>query len=339
MMKRVLSLMICLCLVLSMPALAAGFSDVSEDSWYYNNVIRMTDMKGITGYPDGTFRPEGSITNGEFLTMLMKTLTGTESYPSAEGHWALAVLQASYDAGICTETDLTETDLDTPITRAMAAKYTAKAVDKLLKEDKVSTTGLKSLIIDYSAVESSGCEKEILDMYARGIITGDDTGNYRPEANIKRCEAATIVLRAYDKTVRQLPFGIAATVESVFSDKGVIFLDCVGAKYDVKTMKVSAVTANGINLNFRCLNTEASYKDLINASSAIRNAYSGRQMPDAVIKFDWNASEIKSLSPRHLDGEPVIDFVFTIDLELTDGTTLPFTYTVSYCIVRYGGLL
>ena len=341
MIKRSLSLILCLCLALSLgvSALAANFSDVTEDSWYYNNVMRMTEMKAITGYPDGTFNPEGSITNGEFLTMLMRTLTGTESYPTDEGHWALAVLQAAYEAKVCSDADLTEADLDTPITRSMAAKYTANAVDKLLKEDKVSTKGLESLIIDYADVQSSGCEKEILDMYARGIITGDDMGRFNPTSNIKRCEAATIVLRAYDREIRQLPFGMASSMESVYSDKGVIFLSCVGEKYDVKKLTVSAVTANGINLDFRCLNSETSYKELINASSTIRKAYEGKDAPDAVIKFDWKAAYIKSLSTQSIDGQSVIDFAFTIDLELNDGTVLPFTYNVSWCIVSYGGLL
>ena len=34
-----------------------------------------------------------------------------------------------------------------------------------------------------------------------------------------------------------------------------------------------------------------------------------------------------------------IDFAFLLDVTLTDGSVLPFTYEVSYAIMNYGGLL
>ena len=340
-MKKALGtiLILCLCLSLGTAAMAAGFSDVDSGSWYYDNVTRMADMKALSGYPDGTFRPEGTISNGEFITVLMKTLTGTESYPSAEGHWAMGAMKAAVEQGVCAADELAESDLDSPITRAKAAKYTAKAVKKILKEDSVSSTGLDSIIFDWADVEASGCKDEILDMYARGIITGNTDGSFNPNGNIKRCEAATIVLRAYDKTIRQLPFGIAASLESVYADKGVFFLSCVGEKYDVKSLSVKKLTANGVELNIKCLNSAESYKELINASSTIRKAYEGLPAPDAVVKFSWTAADIKKLSDATQDGAAIIDFAFMLDVTLTDGSVLPFTYEVSYAIMNYGGLL
>lgn len=340
-MKKVLisALVICLVLSLGTTAIAAEFSDVAHDSWYCENVTRMADMKAISGYDDGSFRPEGSITNGEFLTVLMKTLTGTESYPAESGHWASSVLNAALEAGVCAVSDLDEADLDTFITRAEAAKYTANAVNKLLEEEKADTWGMEELILDWAEVEASGCADGVLDMYAQGIITGDDLGNFNPNANIKRCEAATIVLRAYDPALRQPPFGLALSVESVHSDHGVFFLDCVGGKYDVESLTVTGLTANGAKLDMECLNSKLTYDKMLSASSKIKKAYEGVPMPDAVVKFDWNAADIKKLSTRSENGEEVIDFVFTLDLKLTDGSTLPFTYLASYCIVSYGGIL
>ena len=101
--KKAFSLLLALCMLLALgaPALAvSSFSDVQSGSWYYECVTRMADMKALTGYGDGSFRPNGSITNGEFLTVLMKTLTGTQSYPAVSGNWASGALQAAYDSGV-----------------------------------------------------------------------------------------------------------------------------------------------------------------------------------------------------------------------------------------------
>ena len=346
--KRALTLLLTLCLILTLgaPALAAAsFSDVREGSWYYDNVMRMAEMKALTGYADGTFRPDGSITNGEFLTVLMKTLTGTESYPAESGHWASGVLQAAYDSGVCTGDELSAGQLDTAITRAQAAKYTANAVKKLLKEGDAYTEGLSALIADFDDVERSGCAEAVLDMYARGIITGDNQGRFNPGSNIRRSEAATIALRAYDPARRQIPFGIAASVESIYADRGVFFLSAVGEKYDVRRVTVTAVSANGIQLDMSCINTASAYQTFISRSTEMRKAYADVPAPDAVVSFQWNAAQAEGRADDYAYSDaagqelPVVDFVFTLDLTLRDGTVLPFTYTASYCVVEYGGLL
>ncbi len=53
---------------------AAGFSDVSTEESYYNEVNTLNIMGIINGYPDGTFGPEKNVTRAEFTAMLMRTL-------------------------------------------------------------------------------------------------------------------------------------------------------------------------------------------------------------------------------------------------------------------------
>ncbi len=45
------------------------FSDVAEDSWYYETVTALASMGLIGGYEDGTFRPDQAITRAEFAAM------------------------------------------------------------------------------------------------------------------------------------------------------------------------------------------------------------------------------------------------------------------------------
>lgn len=55
----------------------ASFSDVSEGAWYYDAVMTLASYKVISGYPDGTFGPDWSVSRAEFVTMLVR-IFGTE---------------------------------------------------------------------------------------------------------------------------------------------------------------------------------------------------------------------------------------------------------------------
>ena len=46
------------------------FSDVSESDWYSSAVIKASESGLITGFPDGTFRPEQEITREELAVIL-----------------------------------------------------------------------------------------------------------------------------------------------------------------------------------------------------------------------------------------------------------------------------
>ena len=50
------------------------FSDVEEDTWYYQYIMAASDMGLINGYPDGTFKPDNLITRAEAVTIVNRTL-------------------------------------------------------------------------------------------------------------------------------------------------------------------------------------------------------------------------------------------------------------------------
>ena len=50
---------------------AKTFTDVPANQWYAKAVMTLADKGVISGYPDGTFKPDASITRAEFVTMAM----------------------------------------------------------------------------------------------------------------------------------------------------------------------------------------------------------------------------------------------------------------------------
>ena len=94
-------------------------------------MARLVSTKIVGGYPDGTFKPNGSVTNGEALKMIMLA-AGYAEQPnaagSAAGAWAANYLNAAINAGIVSSSEMTVADLGKAINRNSIAAITAKAL-------------------------------------------------------------------------------------------------------------------------------------------------------------------------------------------------------------------
>ena len=62
------------------------FSDVYPYEWFYNDVISSIKAGWITGYPDGTFRPNNSITRAEAITIVNSMLERNADKADFYGH-------------------------------------------------------------------------------------------------------------------------------------------------------------------------------------------------------------------------------------------------------------
>jgi S-layer family protein len=96
-MKKVLSLVLVLAMVLSSMSFAFGastFEDVA-DTDYAKAIETLTALGVVTGYEDGTYRPEKTITRAEMAKLMVITLgygdlvAGSKSnFTDTQGHWA-----------------------------------------------------------------------------------------------------------------------------------------------------------------------------------------------------------------------------------------------------------
>ena len=171
------------------------FPDVIQGQWFYDNVMELVNMGAINGYPDGTFAPNNTISYAEYLTILVKTTkAGNGNYTAGEDEmWYNGVLRAAYQSNIISSGEIK--NFEAPITRADAARFTEKAVQNVLGEKAVDTNNLNKLIKDYSSFKGTTAEYYILQQYGKGILVGDDNGNFKPYSNLTRAEASTIILR------------------------------------------------------------------------------------------------------------------------------------------------
>lgn len=84
----------------------AGYSDVTQSDWGAQSIADVTKAGYMSGYPDGTFRPNQPITRAELAAIAarIKQLTGegADAFSDVAGSWAKAAIDSAAEAGILT---------------------------------------------------------------------------------------------------------------------------------------------------------------------------------------------------------------------------------------------
>ena len=109
-----------------------AYSDVSDTAWYAAAVSTLSKMDVISGYPDGTFRPNAPITRAEFAAMIARFDETAKSadtpFTDISGHWAENAIGKAYGNGwvegssktvFCPESNLTRAETATLLNRVL----------------------------------------------------------------------------------------------------------------------------------------------------------------------------------------------------------------------------
>ena len=110
---------------------ACAFSDVQSGSWYYDNVTDMTNQGYLSGYEDGTFRPDGTVTKAELVSIVGR-IAGLQESAKQNNHWADGMVQTALTKGLFDWDEIPPTaqTYDEPITRQLAVKIVMNAFFK-----------------------------------------------------------------------------------------------------------------------------------------------------------------------------------------------------------------
>ena len=178
-------------------SLAAQFSDISESDWYYNNVMRAVELGILSGYTDGTFRPNNSITRQDFAIMLAQSLghdndeEATSPFKDvSDSDYGVSSIAYLYEQGIVAGDNNGNFNPNANITRQEAAIMLAKAF---------KATGTTSDKFTDDASIASWAKSFVYAAKAAGLMNGDTNGSFRPTSTITRAEAASAMVNAIDK--------------------------------------------------------------------------------------------------------------------------------------------
>jgi len=191
-----------LCLALFVLPVRASFSDVSPGDWYEGAVSQLTQAGALKGYPDGTFRPNASISAAEFVSVAVRLA----KLPGGQGqapHWAADQLQGALQAGWYDWDEIPPTGetFDQPIPRQLAVKILMKA---LLPQARGDYNTESAKIRDFAALDGRYYDA-VLAAYASGVVHGDPDGSFRPKDTLSRAEACTLFQNAAKAQAGQPP--------------------------------------------------------------------------------------------------------------------------------------
>lgn len=111
-----------LCALLDLDSASAApaekeFSDVNDGAENAEAIHTVSSLSVMTGYADGTFRPEAAVTRGEFAAILCR-LAGESISVEGTEYWAQKAMDIAREKGWMTGYDDGETYPESPVTRA-----------------------------------------------------------------------------------------------------------------------------------------------------------------------------------------------------------------------------
>lgn len=204
----------------TLPLLAAGllaaltvtagaqFKDL-DGCWARDYINKLASMGYLTGYSDGTVRPDNSVSTCEALVMLarfyplskdMEDLVHQDygafisSNIDPTLNWAFDELETCLAAGILSEKELKDIRLTSPISKETLAILLVRAM-QLTKE--AATANPDSLTFTDAADITRDFRGHIVVLVNAGIISGDNN-RFLPRSSVNRAVVSAMLVRALD---------------------------------------------------------------------------------------------------------------------------------------------
>ena len=197
----------------STSAYAANFKDVSKGHWAKNSIDKGNELGLLSGYEDGTFKPEKSIARIEAISLAGRAmnLKQSEIDEAVAKHkktildngfdaWAVPDLSVALSEGIIDESILKRLYHDNGSfslsSREEAVIYMAKAMG-LQEEAEALGNDIKLPFKDNNKINKSA-KPYVYLLNKHNIIVGDENGYFNPGDAINRASMSVVVSSAYD---------------------------------------------------------------------------------------------------------------------------------------------
>ncbi|GAB6274600.1 MAG: hypothetical protein STSR0004_14630 [Peptococcaceae bacterium] len=188
-------------------SLPFGFKDLPENHWAWEEIKKLFTLKIAGGYPDGTFKPENSVSRAEFTKMLVNALGISEEItdtpifkdiglPGSSTPWYFGWVQAAAKADLVKgypgnefrpENFITREEMSVMLARALGQgrkSFPAVAALRAFKDQEQIAPWANSFV--GQAIEE-------------GLVTGYPDHTFKPQRNTTRAETCVLVFRILKK--------------------------------------------------------------------------------------------------------------------------------------------
>lgn len=196
---------------------AERFTDI-ESHWAVPYINDLSEKGVISGYEDGTFRPESKVTNAEFLSMTLEAMSRLDTInplkDSESGIWYDNIYKRGEDFYLIDENnpnDITAFYPNEPITREEAARVIYQALRKTESyeynkgiNDDVMSSNDQDLEEHFSDLFSVGnyYKEGVRGTLISGIMSGFSETTFNPRSNLTRAQAAVMIDKMINPDVR-----------------------------------------------------------------------------------------------------------------------------------------
>lgn len=182
---------------------SGSFRDVTSTHWAFASVERAAELGLVTGYSDGTFRPDTPVTRAQFVLMLWRmcgkpAAAKAASFADASADWYQDALSWAVEKGYVNGLSDTRFGPDAPITRqqAMAILFRLNGGQS---GTELTLTGIyEQTFADSTAIASWAKDATWWAVYHE-LVSGVGGSRIAPEANASRAQIAAILLRYADQ--------------------------------------------------------------------------------------------------------------------------------------------
>ena len=182
---------------------AGSFRDVTSAHWAFASVERAAELGLVTGYSDGTFRPDTPVTRAQFVLMLWRMCSKpaaakAASFADASADWYQDALSWAVEKGYVNGLSDTRFGPDAPITRqqAMAILFRLNGGQS---GTELTLTGIYEQTFADSTTIAAWAKDATWWAVYHELVSGVGGSRIAPEANASRAQIAAILLRYADQ--------------------------------------------------------------------------------------------------------------------------------------------
>lgn len=187
--RKVLVFVLLLSMVLHMlPGLFAEDGNVLgdiESHWGKSFIERLSNVKIVSGYPDGTFKPNNTMTRAEFVTVLVKSLK--YELEETDGMWYQKYLESALSNEVIQSNTINiYNNPDENISRIEAVNLISNLIMK-----EVGLVNMNVKIPEFTDTKASDI-RNLSIIYSYNVMSGYPDNSFKPNNTVTRAEISAI---------------------------------------------------------------------------------------------------------------------------------------------------
>ncbi|MEG2199054.1 MAG: S-layer homology domain-containing protein, partial [Anaerovorax sp.] len=196
-----------------------GFTDI-QGHWAESIIKEAASLGIVTGYEDGTFKPDAYINRQEFYKLLTGIMTVKPDTTNTElgfpdvvaGEWYIPTLKIAVAAGLASGYE----DGSFGINRLMSRQESAKVAASVIQSKDIPVGAVGVVVATDKDLIGDWAYPWVDIMFKKKYMKGDEFGKFQPTNALKRAEATTILLN-----MKKNEKIIAANADKIAADQAI----------------------------------------------------------------------------------------------------------------------